>query len=82
MGQQVKLGWGNPLGAKGIKPDMQTGTPPANAIRAIRMESLQPQAVCKTASPLKLHAAESCFPGDVHVRPSLVYQSMQGGDSR
>lgn len=56
---------------QGIKPDVQTGTPPANAIRASRMKSLQQQAVCKTASPLKLHAAESCFPGDVHVRPSL-----------
>jgi transposase InsO family protein len=32
------------------------------------MKSLQQQAVCKAASPLKLHAAESCFPGDVHVR--------------
>lgn len=26
------------------------------------MKNLQPLAICKTASPLKLHAAESCFP--------------------
>ena len=27
-----RRGWGNPLGAKGIKPDMQIGSSPANAI--------------------------------------------------
>lgn len=33
MGQQVNRGGGNPIRKKGIKPDVQTGASPANAIR-------------------------------------------------
>ena len=51
---------------------MQTGASPANAIRASRTNTLHRQAVCKTANPSDLHAAESCSSGDVHVRISLA----------
>ena len=47
------------------------GTSPAKAIRASRMSTLHQHAECKTAKPSDLHAAESCSPGDVHVRTSL-----------
>ena len=57
---------------QGFELDMQIGTSPANAIRASRTTSLHKQAVCKTASPLNPHPANSCFPGDVHVRPYNV----------
>ena len=78
MGQQVKRGGGIPIGNQGIKPDLQTGTSPANAIRASRTTTLHKQAVCKTANPSDLHAAESCFPGDVHVRVSLTRTGFKG----
>jgi len=44
MGQQVKTrGGGIPIGNQGIKPDLQTGTSPANAIRASRTTTLHKQ---------------------------------------
>ena len=60
------------MGIQGIKPDVQTGASPANAIRASRTNTLHRQAVCKTANPSDLHAAQSCSSGDVHVRTSLA----------
>ncbi len=72
MGQQVEPGWGNPIRKQGIKPDVQTGASPANAIRASRTNTLHRQAECKTANPSDLHAVEACSSGDVHVRLSLV----------
>lgn len=59
---------------RGFKPDMQTGALPANAIRTNRTKTLHRQTVCKTATPSALHAVESCFPGDVHVRLSLGFE--------
>lgn len=61
MGQQVKRGGDNPIRIQGIKPDLQTGTSSANAIRASRTTTLHKQAVCKTADPSNLHDAESAF---------------------
>lgn len=63
----------------GIKPDVQTGASPANAIRASRTNTLHRQAVCKTANPSDLHAAESCSSGDVHVRGSLSLHGARAG---
>lgn len=67
MGHRSNRGGDIPTRLLGNQPGEQIGTSPANAIRASRKSSLHKQAECKTASPLKLHAAQSCFPWDDHV---------------
>ena len=67
MGHRSNRSGGIPNGPWGNKSDHQMGTPLAIAIRASRNTTLHKQAECKTASPLKLYAAETCFPWDDHV---------------
>jgi hypothetical protein len=68
MDHRSNRGGGIPSGPLGIELGHQIGTPPAHAIKASRKATLHRQAECKAAIPLNLHATESCFPWDDHVR--------------
>lgn len=68
MGQQVKPGYGQ----SDSRPELQARKSGWNLIRECHKGQLansqHEQAECKAANPLNLHAADSCFPGDVHAR--------------
>lgn len=68
-GQSTEEDFG--LGASAVPQFQQRGEAPCAGTS--QPMSLHRQAECKTANPSDLHAAESCFPGDVHVRPFLGF---------